>query len=600
MFNIQGYISLISDNNYKLPEFIGKWQQVYYGMSLHIDGVKPCYQTLRDPSLGWVENNMGRIYPNRYGGVHYQYIFENELFSRHPKEPEIIRQWRLGQYKPLTQAPFLNAIHVVTGAIFQDSGYELSIQNKDDNDYIWGENFDGRTLVGYISAKFQNIASDPNGIFITIPSEPYYETTTKKIEPEVHFICSRDIRYYNEDEIVFLKEDTYWAVNEMGYFRFRKDQSNNWYHVDEEYGGYYAHNLDELPIVYAGGQWNNQGFYDSWLQAAKPIADEFVSAKSAEQLVNKENSHPWIVTTPDDCPDCEGNGKIRYCTTCQSIAENCSCETSNPTLTSCNNCNGTGNISRNPGQWQVVPYDQMDRDTLKLINPDTSINKFHAENNKAMETSILRALHLDYIEVAQSGKAKDKDMETRYQFILGISNDLFDRVIYTLCKHITALRNVTANGGNVEPKVGEIIIVKPTQFQIKTAHDLVTDYELATKAEMPDYVRTSQVESYVDKMYGGDDILKRKVSLINQMDMFALTSMPDISVALINGIDHRNLQFHLHLPMIIDSIVRDKMPEWFLNATYDQIKVEVDARFDVLAPPVLPIQADIVRNNINI
>lgn len=604
MLSLKGYQDLLNDKNYQLPEYIDKWQKVFYGMSLHIDGVCPYYISLRNPALGWVESNFNRMYPPRYCGEAYQYIFDNQLLSRHPREPEITRQWRFSQYKPFTQAPFLQVIQVITGAIFQDSGYQLTIEDKDDNDYIWGNNFEGRDLIGYLSDKFQNIAEDPNGLFVVIPAEPYYRTTTKRIEPKVHFVHSRDIRYCPraKDEIVFRLEDEWWAINKMGYFRFIKEDEQFVLHPeDQPYGGYYAHMTNELPVVIAGGQWNTQGYYDSWLNAAKPVADEFVASKSAEQLVNKEASHPFIVAASEDCPDCAG-GKVRYCTGCSNNSESCNCgDDSHWSLRNCTECGGSGQISRGPGQWQIVPIEDMAKgDSLKIINPDVSINTFHKENNAELYNSIMRALHLDYIEEAQSGTAKDKDMETRYQFLMRICNDLFDRLIPNICNLITALRNVTSVNGSIKPAKQPILIVKPTQFQIKTEQDLLNEYDTSTKAGIPDFIRKAQAEDYVDKLYGGNDVLKKKTNIINQVDVFAVSSMADIQLALMNGIDHRKFQLHIELSGILDQIIREKSPDWFIAATFDAVKAEIDKIFLAMAPPVVPMNETIVRDNVNI
>ena len=71
-----------------------------------------------------------------------------------------------------------------------------------------------------------------------------------------------------------------------------------------------------LPVTIAGGDWNTQegGFYESYFDKAKAIADEFISSYSAAQMVDKEASHPFIVAAQEDCPDCNGTGKttIQY------------------------------------------------------------------------------------------------------------------------------------------------------------------------------------------------------------------------------------------------------------------------------------------------
>ncbi len=55
----------------------------------------------------------------------------------------------------------MQCIQVVTGAIFQDSGYSITITDKADNEYIWGNNFDGKCLVQCVSDSFPSIVERP-------------------------------------------------------------------------------------------------------------------------------------------------------------------------------------------------------------------------------------------------------------------------------------------------------------------------------------------------------------------------------------------------------------------------------------------------------
>lgn len=591
MLSLPGIISFLNDRNRALEPYIVKWREVYYGMSLHIDGACPAYQYQRTSSElpYWV-------FPKGYFGWQYQLIFDTKLLNRHPRENEVTRQWRLSQYKPFTQAPFQKIIQVVTGAIFQDSGYSIEVDNKDDMDYVWGNNFNGYNLPTYFADKFQWICEDPNGWFVTIPKEPGYATSTSKIEPSIYFIPSKDILYVTDDEIIFNAMDFTWVVNNIGYFRFVKENGGEtsyiMYPPDEKFGGYYAHSFGKKPAMIAGGLWNTQGFYDSWLNAAKAIADEYVSSKSAEQLVNKEASHPFIIEASEDCPKCNAIGWVQWCKTCNSDQDSCSCENAGSVSLekrNCPACGGGGVISRSPGDRMIAPKEDMDKDLVKIVNPQVDINKFHAENNKDLYNCMMQALHLDYIEEAQSGVAKDKDMETRYQFVLSISNDLFDRLISGALEHILGLRNITASYGTVMPSKGTYKIIKPTQFQIYTSYDLMMEYGEANKSGLPAYQVQAVLEDYVDKRFGGNDVLKRKTCLINQMDILAGRSAADIQIILLNnGATPRDLQFSIQLPKILDTIVREQGAEWFIKQPYEAIEAQANEMFNDMKP-VLPV-----------
>jgi len=244
-------------------------------------------------------------------------------------------------------------------------------------------------------------------------------------------------------------------------------------------------------------------------------------------------------------------------------------------------------MSWNPADMMIAPPKDMDKDLIKVINPEVAVPKWHAENCDNIYNGIMRALHQMYIEQAQSGKAKEKDMEGQYLFLQKMSDGLFD-LIEKILVDILSLRNTSMAGGSVKISPANYTIVKPTQFAIKTEDDLLQEYSEATKAFVPDFVKSRQLSELVDKLYGGDNVMQRKTSLICQMDCLATTSEND-KLAKVNGgaISPRTWQFNTVLPSILDGIIRDKGGEWFITAPYEDIKALVDAAFELIpaAPP---------------
>lgn len=579
MLSLQAVQDLLNDKskNKEQERMLNICRDVYYHMSLHIDGVLPAYTDLRSGNM---------VFPYDWRGINYQRIFETDLFSKYPNESEETRNYRLGQYKPLQKEAFTKAIQVIVGAIFQDSQYQIEIERKEDSEYIWGENFEGKHLMAYLAAHFSDICNDPNAHFVTIPKQSRTETIGK-VEPEIWLVSSVDTVYNTNDEFIFKKDGFAWLVNKVGYFRYTEDKEGKWVLVEPE--GYYAHLLDRLPVYVAGGILNGGGYFDSYLDAAKNVANEFIGEKSLALLVNKQTAHPYQIAASEDCPECE-KGKIQFCKKCKCDVPDCN----HPEHMSdywapinCKNCGGSGNIGQDPAKMMIVPHDQMGNDLIKIIafNPETS--KVQAENVKDVEMRIMRSLHLNYIEVAQSGVAKDKDMETRYQFLSLIANSLFDDLVYNWIKDILAIRNVRVVDGLAMPDNSvSYSIVKPTQFAIETASELLEDYKSSYDAKMPDYILSKQLLSYVDKKFGGDLVYMRKVQLINEMDKIAVTPSDRVSVLLLQGgIARKDLQFHTDLPLILDKLERENGSKWFLETNFDIIKSEVDKLFKELAPP---------------
>ena len=236
----------------QMTEMLRRWRDVYYGISLHTTGACPRFT---DPASGRA------VTPPAFFGNEYQYLFDNYLLSRHPRESDATRNWRYSQYRPLTRAPFAQITQIVTGAIFQDSNYMLEVQDEQDESYIWGHNFSGHDIVGYFAnIGIRNIVEDPNGLFLRIPKHAFYEQENDKVEVDIWFVNTKDILYYTATDLVFKHGGFAWWIDNQTIWRFSYNaQKKQYYLAADDAKGYYAHMLGRLPVSIAGGEWNTQG-----------------------------------------------------------------------------------------------------------------------------------------------------------------------------------------------------------------------------------------------------------------------------------------------------------------------------------------------------
>ncbi len=540
-------------------ETLQRKRDVYYGISLHTTGACPAF---RDLSGG------GTIYPQGYYGPEYQRLFDKHLLSRHPRENDATRNWRFSQYRPLTKAPFAQITEIITGAIFQDSNYDLNLQDLQDEQYIWGNHFSGYDIVGYFSnVAFRNMVEDPNGVLVRIPASAGYEQTDDKLQVDIWFVNTKDIILHTQDDFIFLRNGYAWWVDKQTIWRFSyKPDEKKYFLSQQDAHGYYAHMLGRLPISIAGGVWNTQGYYDSYYSKAKAAADDFISAYSAAQLVDKEASHPFIVEASTDCADCRGLGQVQQdCDSCPNGVE----------LVSCGSCHGSGQVSRNPGQHIIVPQDKLkDGSPIQIVNPDVSINSHHRDVCAQVMGLIIEALHLQKTEEAQSGVAKAIDQERLYKFISNISNHVFDKLITDTLRDIIAYRNAGAVAGTVHPVEYPFRVLKPTQFRIKTSADLLNEYATGKQAGMPVFIRRRMALDFVDKQYSGDAIMKKKAQLITQLDSLSVLSIDEMTALRNAGVvSDAELQYSRKLPAAIDALIRDNGEYWFLNTPNNVIEL---------------------------
>lgn len=553
-----------------------KWTDVYYGISLHTTGACPYFIK---------PDGIGKHFPPGYISEHYQLLFDYRLMNKHPNEMPESRWYRYSIYRPLTKSPFSRAIQVLSGAIFQDSNYSIEIPDEKDRDYLYSNVFYGNDLIGYLSSMgIKHIIEDPNGFFIRMPSKPMYEQTGERIEVGIYFVNTKDLVWISENDLLYKTGDCLHAyyVDKQSIWRFTLNEKGQYEVTPEDSEGYYAHMLGYLPITVAGGEWNTHGYYDSYMDNAKALCDEFVSTFSAAQVVDKEASHPFIVAAQDDCLDCNGLGKTSICNDCRLDKDHCHCSSTDYTrfsMGACSTCGGSGTQSKNPMQWIRVPREDLTNkvDHIKFVSPDIGINKHHREVIDKLTEQILQSLHLYRTDKAESGEAKAIDQEWLYQFLMKISNHIFDKIIYDTIRDIIAYRNVSSEGGVLRPAVYDFTIIKPNQFRIKTATDLLEEYKTGQESGLPVIIRDRMVQDFTDKSYWGDNVLIKKSAVSSALDPNYTRTVDELmSLATIGAITLDEVKFTQKLPLYLNRVIEDKGEKWFIAADIVEIQKLID------------------------
>ncbi|MDV7696295.1 zinc finger-like domain-containing protein [Chryseobacterium soli] len=558
--NLSEVLTFINEN--KTPD-TQKEVGVFLSISLHTKGVRPKFK----PEDG------GEMFGNQDFIEDYQQLFDSYLLARHPREDKKTRNWRLSQYKPFTRDPFLQITDIIKGAIFQDGQYTIQLPNKNDDQYIWSKSFESFDVIGLFSNKILSLMlEDPNGYLVRMPSKPSYETEGE-VEITLHYVCIKDvIQKPSTGDFIFYSKDRkfiYW-VNSNVIIRFVKEEKTGKWKLENE-NGYYAHLLGRIPADILGGRYETDGFYSSFLNKAVPIADEYVSNYSAKQMIDKEASHPYIQQMNIECHECDGTGKTQV---------SCPIDELHPhgyKLDHCPKCKGKKYISINPADRFEVSKDDMDKPAIRIINPDVTLNTYHKENTDDLFQKILDALHLTMIREAQSGSAKAIDQEKLYQFISGISNHIFDNLIYNSIKDIIGYRNVRVSNGFTLPADYEFTFVKPQQFNIKTAMDLLNEINETQTASLPLFIRRKMIGEFVDKRFSSDDVMQKKSKFISLNDPIFAYSTAEL--AQMQTVSSEQIQYSQMLPMILDEIENEMGQKYILDNNFDEIKAKVDQIF---------------------
>lgn len=542
-------------------------KKVFIEISLHTLGAMPAYKNLRGGGI---------VQPRGYYDGRYQDRFDNILFSRHARESDTTRNWRMSQYKPLTRSAFGQLSENIIGSIFQDNNYSIQIDDKEDADFILMQpSFDGYDLVTWVAQKgYAHMVNDPNGYFVRMPNYGVGAKYNDIRKPQIYFINGFDVLEKTEDYIIFNKDKYTYYIDKAFIWRFKCTKDGTYY-IDEEYNqGYYSHFLGRLPIDVAGGFWNEMGYWESFYSKAIPIADEFVSCYSAEQMVDKEASHPFIQVTQEDCPTCQGSGYDKSkCTKCEDgYKEGCDCAYGYVEH-KCSTCNGRKVVDLSPADRFYVPAEQMDKDMVRIISPDTTINTYHHNKNNELYKKLEESLYKYELGDNQSGLAKSYDLEQKDLFFAKIINHLFDNIISNSIRDITAYRHVAVDNSNrIRPLEIGFTIVKPKQTRIRTTLDLLNEYKSVIEASLPlTGVRQAYID-YMDKQYSGDPLVMKKVQMQMKYDILLCVNNQDrLAKLATNSITIYELKLSDNMDNIMDNLIDEKGQDWFVNASLKTI-----------------------------
>ena len=531
---------------FQSSKFYLNGKSVYYAVTLHTKGASPRFRDLRS----------GRdIVPPFYFGEEYQTLFDNFLFSRHPRESLETRSWRYSQYRARTKRPFLQLIELIGALIFKEGAYTFDCTDETTKTYILSNEFDyrGFNLFEYYHRVLHTaIYEDPNGFIVHIP---VVADDSTPVTIDIYHVPIYNVKTFDKDNFVFEKDNVIWWLTKNEIYKTEKG-------TDGQYQDpvlYYSHNFGFVPACVNGGIWNSEGFFSSFLDKAIPVADEYVSSYSAEQMIDKEASHPYITMAKMTCPACNGEKKK------QVACEEC---INGYDLIDCQTCSGSGTISWNPADRYEASKEDMKEDLVKIINPNAEFNKYHHEKNNELMKHILASLDLLLIDSAQSGEAKALDKENLKLFASTIAERVYSRMRFSI-KCIIGYRNVKRSGELLTPDFKEFVLIKPISFEIKTEDDLLQEVADAQTASLPGIIRKKALSQYVNLRYSNDPGFIKRTKLVLDFDRLATLTEEEIAQS---SYDQDDILLHREIDTILEDFVLSITESVFQNLDYNETK----------------------------
>jgi len=510
---------------------------------------------------------------------------EHILTARRPNEDPDVQKYRLSIYEPITKGSMNRAIDKLF-RIFQNANFSIQVSDEL-NTYMSERKFDGQFFYSYIQ-KFvvRRMIEDPNGFLVWIPVGPGLNDPSVKVDVEPLLIMSDQIKFLSHDMITWIAEDerstirengklvengrVFYTLTNMGFFRHSQFGNS----IDKKFDTViiYEHNMGVCPAIVLGGDLTDDHFFESYFSAFVPFANEAIRQYSDWTAVMTTSAFPYREEVAETC-DAKG---------CRDGVVYNSDRDEHDT---CSKCKGTGRvISRSPfgvflrekGNAALGTDSGSNEPMVRFISPAVDIIKYSGEAWETLLKKAEESLHLNTIDEAQSGTAKQIDREDSFSQLTKISNNIFDEIIFKSLVFIEKYRNVITP---MDP-----VIVKPISFSMKTESDLIDELNKLTDKNAPIAFLVESTKDLARKRFSGNKSVSRMVEILVSFDPIYHLNTKDKQMLLASGtIRKEDLLKSLFAYKTLTAMVADNGTE-FLEQPLSVIFAELDRR---LAPIIL-------------
>jgi hypothetical protein len=491
-------------------------------------------------------------------------------------------------YEPITKGSMNRAIDKLF-RIFQNANFSISVSDELDS-YLNEKKFDGQFFYSFIQ-KFvvRRMIEDPNGFLIWIPSGEGLTNPSVKVEVSPILIMSDLIKYTSNDlltwqspnEFVMIKQNgklqetglVYYTMTTESFYRHYQVGSGSNIRFETEL--IYQHEIGSIPAIVLGGDFTDEDFFDSYFSAFVPFANEAIRQYSDWTAVMTTSAFPYREEIAETCSAKGCRDGIVY-------------NSENDEHERCGTCRGSGRvISRSPfGVYirekgdGIMTDNSTSEPMLKFISPPVDIIKYSGEAWETLLQKAEEALHLNVIDEAQSGTAKQIDREDSFSQLTKISNNIFDEIIYKSLIFIEQYRSVN------DPK--DPIIVKPISFSMKTESDLIEEITKLSDKNAPVAFLVESTKDLAKKRFSGNKAVTRMVEVLVSYDPLFNLNTKDKQLLLASGtIKKEDLIKSLHAYKVLTNLVADNGTE-FLEQTLSELFAAIDSAMKPIVDSYVP------------
>lgn len=488
--------------------------------------------------------------------VHSDGVFPEEKFKKaRPNEEEISFQYRKENYEPVTESAWNNAISKVN-RIWNERNFTIKWPETPDKfksfpieDYFTVDYPQYGSILSYFKSVFTPFKiKDPNAViaikplFIPTKIEREEVVIDQSIPVSPIGIIYESIQVIdfveNSHALIELKEKSWVAHGntkrkEGKIFEFY-DDINIWRitqvgkEIDNtfEFQIFYAHNLKYLPVEKLKGkpkQVEDRILYKSYFSPALPNLNNVLNDSSALQTSKNAHAFPekWAFVDKCNAPGCT-DGKVF------TKGEHIDCD----------HCNGTGNANKG-GLLKVheikIP-DRLDKREMPptppfgFEAPDSEILEFTRKEIRDQTIQAFLFINIDISNSNVSGSetalGKQIDREELFSFLLQISNESFDSLMFTI-RAISQMRY----GIDIE----QPMITAPQDFAIRSSKDLTQELSEARTSKIPSVAFKMLLEEYLMSRFSSNIDLKKVTNLVFVTDRVVMFTQTEILMGLNTG-----------------------------------------------------------------
>jgi len=533
-----------------------------------------------------------------------------------PNEPQEVYKYRLRTYQPFTKSSAQKIINTIS-RIQNNSNYTVNYEEPP------SKLKEGEDIKTYLEQKFpvygsffkwvfsivlEADMSDPNALCCVYPIKPTKEKT-EMFEPIGHI--------YRSDQVVDYELDQYYTIlsdeqSEFGtakrkgkiYIVVTKSEIIEYRQTGEKSGEplftkevLYTFGFDMTPAFFLGGNFLQHSFppvFESFISGILPFWNASIRMQSDldAQFVTSVYLERAEIEIECDAPGCqfvESEGYHGILTTegeCQR----------------CTRCKGEGFITgRSPyGVTRVKKEELSDKPQIfpgvEYITKPIDVVQLLREEIKSLIDRGFSAINMDILNKVgenQSGIAKTIDRGDFNNFLLKISDNIFDNIIHNSIKYINQWRYGLFLERS-ELKENLPVINKPTNFDTMTISMINQEIGELKNSGVSDETLSMLEKDLVDKKFSNDTLKRSILDSIITLDPMPNKAEDDKMTILANrGVTQEDYIISSNIKPFILRALEEKGTEFFdmkLTEKMDIMKEYASEKATSLPP--IPIVTD--------